>query len=447
MTHSAFSQSGDSPEISHSDTDRLIGIGKMGCLVSSTILERGEFAFKGIALNNDPSLFKDLHPSTLTLLCDGGGNTSVHGHAETPDQHGSAEDEGYSLPLGKSSKWAVIVAGLGGDFTGEFIGRVISTLRQQNSMVLVVASLPFDMEGEDKKAVAEKSLNQLVEEADAVIALPNQSYLKKRTQSVKLKEAFELSRRCLTEAVEGVWGMLHADGLTNIRLSHLKNLFQGHHVKGLFASAHAHGADRVKLALDALLAHPQMEDGGALKLADACLLQVTGDESLTFKDVERIKRHIRKYLPADKSLVVGTSVNGEMKDHLRVSIVSAHFSGPKPNTIAVIDGNPKPGMEVFQADIEKDGVQPGIAEQQGSLDEEMVLSGTDVSGALNVETSNPMMPPSSSKRSKRGGKPYFQTFLNLGGKKNGRFANTDPTFYNSVNLDEPTYQRKGVFFN
>ena len=145
--------------------------------------------------------------------------------------------------------------------------------------------------------------------------------------------------------------------------------------------------------------------------------------------------------------MVGTSVNGETKDHLRVSIVSAHFSGSKPNTIAVIDGNPKPGMEVFQADIEKEGVQPVIAEKQGSLDEEMVLSGTDVSGALNVETSNPMMPPSSSKRSKRGGKPYFQTFLNLGGKKNGRFANIVPTFYNSVNLDEPTYQRKGVFFN
>ena len=131
----------------------------------------------------------------------------------------------------------------------------------------------------------------------------------------------------------------------------------------------------------------------------------------------------------------------------RADWISAHFSGPKPNKLAVNDGNPKPGMEVFQVDIEKDGFQPGIAEQQGSLDEEMVLSGTDVSGALNVETPNPMMSPSSSKRSKRGGKPYFQTFLNLGGKKYGRFANTAPTFYNSVNLDEPTYQRKGVFFN
>jgi cell division GTPase FtsZ len=354
MTNPSLPQPNDSQESSHVGSDRLIGIGKMGCLVSSMIMDRGSFVFKGIALNNDPSLFEGLNPSTLTLLCDGDGNMRVHGEGAKGDQEAGDSGSAQAARLGGASKWTVIVAGLGGDFTGELIGKVISTLRQQNSMVLVVASLPFDMEGDDKKVAAEKSLNQLVKEADAVIALPNQSYLKKRTQPVKLKEAFELSRRCLAEAVEGVWGMLHADGLTNIRVSHLKNLFQGHHVKGLFASSHADGDDRVRLALDSLLAHPQMEDGGALKLADACLLQVTGDESLTFKDVDRIKRHIKKYLPADKSLVVGTSVKGDMKDHLCVSIVSAHFSGTKSNALPVMDGHSKPGLETFQVDIEKE---------------------------------------------------------------------------------------------
>jgi hypothetical protein len=81
------------------------------------------------------------------------------------------------------------------------------------------------------------------------------------------------------------------------------------------------------------------------------------------------------------------------------------------------------------------------------VDEELVLSASDESDPSAVEMAHPMAPPPSSKRSKRGGKRYFQTFLNLGGKKNGRFADTDPTFYNSVNLDEPTYQRKGVLFN
>ena len=420
----------------------------MGGLVSSVILEHGKFNFKGVALNNDPALFNQLHPSMVKLLCDGDGNMRFHDkpHVPSATEETSTGDSDPCL-LGGTSKWSVIVAGLGGEFTDEIISKVISTLRRQRSMVLVVASLPFDMEGDDKKKAAEESLKRLVEEADAVIALPNQSYLKKRPQPVKLKEAFELSRQCLAEAVEGVWGMLHSDGLTNIRVSHLKDLFQGHHVKGLFASAQADGNDRLKVALDSLLAHPQMEHGGALKLADACLLQVTGDESLTFKDVDRIKRHIRRYLPADKSLVVGTSVNGEMKDRLTVSLVSAHFSGSNAGTFQIIETTSKGALDSFPVNIEKPISHLIDSQAETMEDEEPVMGDPEESSSDAVESVHPMTPPSSSKRSKRGGKRYFQTFLNLGGKKNGRFATCDPTFYNSVNLDEPTYQRKGVVFN
>ncbi|MBT5927411.1 MAG: hypothetical protein HOH33_12400 [Verrucomicrobia bacterium] len=436
----------DSKKPTDADPDRLIGIGKMGGLVATMIQERGNFAFKGIALNNNPMLFEMLHPSTMMLLCDGEGNMRLHDKVGNPLSEG--ESNASPVQLGGSSKWGVIVAGLGGEFTGEIIGKVISTLRRQGSMVLVVASLPFDMEGDDKKNAAEKSLKELVEKADAVIALPNQSYLKKRPQPVKLKEAFELSRHCLAEAVEGVWGMLHADGLTNIRVSHLKNLFQGHHVKGLFASAQADGNDRVKVAVDSLLLHPQMEDGGALKLADACLLQVTGDESLTFKDVDRIKRHIRKYLPSDKSLVVGTSVNGAEKGHLMVSLVSAHFSDAKSNTLQVKEATSKASVDSFPVNIEKEAQDLTVAHIEECVDEEEpILSDIEDSSSAAMDAVHPMTPPPSSKRSKRAGKRYFQTFLNLGAKKNGRFADCDPTFYNSVNLDEPTYQRKGVVFN
>ncbi len=424
--------------------DRLIGIGKMGCLVLDSILIRGKFAFNGVALNNDPSLFDNLQSSALTFLCDGEGNMRYYDESDANPQTATLPNP---VELGGASKWAVIVAGLGGEFTGEMISRVITTLRKQKSLVLVVASLPFDMEGEDKKMAAEKSLNHIVEKADAVIALPNQSYLKKQTSPFKLKEAFELSRRCLAEALEGVWGMLHADGLTNIRVSHLQNIFQGHHVKGLFASAQADGEDRVKLAVDALLAHPQMENGGALKLADACLLQVTGDESLTFKDVDRVKRYVRKYLPSDKSLVVGTSVKGDVKDHLHVSIVSAHFSGSKPTSLPVKEVVSKGTQDSFPVEIEKKKNPTPDSEQEEAVDETFVLPETETESSTAVESIHPMSPPSSSKRSKRGGKRYFQTFLNLGGKKSGRFADTDPTFYNSVNLDVPTYQRKGVVFN
>jgi hypothetical protein len=66
---------------------------------------------------------------------------------------------------------------------------------------------------------------------------------------------------------------------------------------------------------------------------------------------------------------------------------------------------------------------------------------------LPIDTPHPMAPPPSAKRRKGVGKNYFQTFLNLSGQKKGRFAKCEPTYYNSINLDEPTFQRKKVLFN
>jgi len=48
---------------------------------------------------------------------------------------------------------------------------------------------------------------------------------------------------------------------------------------------------------------------------------------------------------------------------------------------------------------------------------------------------------------KQKGKGAFQALLNLGGQKTGRFAKCDPTYYDSINLDEPTYLRKHTVFN
>ena len=291
--------------------DRLIGVGQMGGMVASMILQRGQLPARGVALDMDESHLNDLkQEDLLKILCDGEGNMRILSEQSEDSCVGTAETLSQPETLGGESDWAMLVAGLGDDCSDPVVRQTVSTVKQQGSLALVVCSLPFDMEGDEKKMLAEKTLEDLLQVADAVIALPNQSYLKNHPQPVKMKEAFEMSRLALSQATEGVWEMLHADGLTKIKLSHLRELFRGQHVEGLFASSEAEGEDRAKQAVEDLLRHPQMETGQALRLADACLLQVTGDESLTFKEVDRIKRHVRRYLPEDKSLAVETSVGG-----------------------------------------------------------------------------------------------------------------------------------------
>lgn len=428
--------------------DRLIGIGEMGGMVTSMILQRGKLPARGVVLDNDPSHLDDLEQQNLLkILCDGEGNMRAMHDDNAGHDQGTEDCTPQPEKLGGSSDWAMLVAGLGDDFSDTMVQRAVSIAKEQGSLVLVVCSLPFDMEGEEKKIAAEKTLEDLLQTADAVIALPNQSYLKNHTQPVKMKEAFEMSRLALSEATEGVWKMLHADGLTEIKLSHLRELFRGQHVEGLFASSEGEGDDRAKLAVEDLLRHPQMESGQALRLADACLVQVTGDESLTFKEVDRIKRHLRRFLPEDKSLVVGTSVGGCRKGVLIIRLISAHVSDtlPSPKKQHLKVDAAKSPSDQFPVPIQQEK-EPALLNLKGSTQEEDLVI-QEAEKELPLETPHPMAPPTKSKRGKRSGKKYFQTFLNLNGQKKGRFAKCEPSFYNSVNLDEPTFQRKKVLFN
>jgi cell division protein FtsZ len=444
MTVSKSKESGAAPVYK----DRLIGVGQMGGKVASMILQRGELPARGVALDIDASHLEDLQQEGLMkILCDGEGNMREVGDQEGDTFSGTSENHSCPEALGGHSDWAMLVAGLGDDCSDPILRQTVSTVKKQGSLALVICSLPFDMEGEEKKELAEKTLEDLLQMADAVIALPNQSYLKNRNQPVKMKEAFEMSRLALSKATEGVWEMLHADGLTKIKLSHLRELFRGQHVEGLFASSEAEGEDRAKEAVEDLLRHPQMEAGQALRLADACLLQVTGDESLTFKEVDRIKRHVRRFLPEDKSLVVGTSVGGTRAGVLSIRLISAHVS----HTLPPLKQSDQKAEQVkiapdyFPVPIEKVSQPAPLDLQEPAQQEEVVIQNSGKE--LPIDTPHPMAPPPSAKRRKGVGKKYFQTFLNLSGQKKGRFAKCEPTYYNSINLDEPTFQRKKVLFN
>ncbi|MDA7618252.1 hypothetical protein N8703_03025 [Verrucomicrobia bacterium] len=432
------------PSASHGEP--LICIGQMGGLVGSILLEHGKMPVRGVALDNDFSYYQALHSSMFKFSCDADGSIQPF----VPDGHEDAMESINLQELFKqegTSAWVLVLVGLGGVFSDQIIPQVVSSIQAQGSMVVVVASLPFDMEGEAKTKQAEKTLDTLLQSADAVIAIPNQALLKEHASPVKMKTAFELSRTALAQAVDGVWEMLRADGLTNIEMSHLKDLFQGHHVKGLFASGQAAGFNRAKCAVESLLGHPQMEDGAALALADACLLQITGDESLTFKEVDRIERALSRLLPAGISPVVGTSVCGTREGWLSIRLVSAHFSQAKENLLHVSPGEPDATPDSFKVTIQKKTPLP----QEAIIEEEAAKGDAPLLGG-NVEDHdsgpiNPLEPPLGTRSSQRGSKRYFQTLLNLGAKKKGRFASCDPTYYHSINLDEPTFQRKGVLFN
>ena len=92
--------------------DRLIGVGQMGGMVASMILQRGHLPARCVALDMDESHLDDLKQTgLLKILCDGEGNMRALGESGEDSCVGAAEVLSRPETLGGKSDWAMLVAG------------------------------------------------------------------------------------------------------------------------------------------------------------------------------------------------------------------------------------------------------------------------------------------------------------------------------------------------
>ena len=99
-----------------------------------------------------------------------------------------------------------VIAGMGGG-TGAGVGPVIASLaREQGVLTVGVVTRPFNFEGKRRAKQAEQGLQELRENADAVVVVPNQRLLDsiEQKQKLKIREAFRLSDEMLIRSVESV---------------------------------------------------------------------------------------------------------------------------------------------------------------------------------------------------------------------------------------------------
>ena len=83
---------------------------------------------------------------------------------------------------------------------------IASLARDQGVLTVGVVTHPFNFEGKRRAKQAEQGLQELRENADAVVVVPNQRLLDsiEQKQKLKIREAFRLSDEMLIRSVESV---------------------------------------------------------------------------------------------------------------------------------------------------------------------------------------------------------------------------------------------------
>ncbi|MFK2903063.1 cell division protein FtsZ [Dyella ginsengisoli] len=299
---------------------KVIGVGGGGGNAVAHMLNANIEGVEFVVANTDAQAMKSCGSRTHLQL--GANVTKGLGAGANPEvgRQAALEDRERIEEMLEGADMVFITAGMGGG-TGTGAAPVVAQLAKEKGILTVaVVTKPFPFEGRRRMQVALKGIEDLSQHVDSLITVPNEKLLSVLGREVTLLNAFKAANDVLQGAVQGIADLITAPGLINVDFADVRTVMSEMGM-AMMGSGTARGDDRAQAAAEAAINNPLLED---VNLNGACgiLVNVTAGPNLTMREFDEIGRVIHDFASEDATVVIGTSLDPEMQDDVRVTVVA-----------------------------------------------------------------------------------------------------------------------------
>ena len=299
---------------------KVIGVGGGGGNAVAHMLNANIEGVEFVVANTDAQAMTTCGSRTHLQL--GGNVTKGLGAGANPEvgRQAALEDRERIEAMLEGADMVFITAGMGGG-TGTGAAPVVAQLAKEKGILTVaVVTKPFPFEGRRRMQVALKGIEDLSQHVDSLITVPNEKLLSVLGRDVTLLNAFKAANDVLQGAVQGIADLITAPGLINVDFADVRTVMSEMGL-AMMGSGTARGDDRAQAAAEAAIKNPLLED---VNLNGACgiLVNVTAGPNLTMREFDEIGRIIHDFASEDATVVIGTSLDMEMRDDVRVTVVA-----------------------------------------------------------------------------------------------------------------------------
>ncbi|WP_131034451.1 cell division protein FtsZ [Klebsiella variicola] len=349
-------------ELTNDAVIKVIGVGGGGGnAVEHMVRERIE-GVEFFAVNTDAqALRKTAVGQTIQI---GSGITKGLGAGANPEVGRNAADEDREALRAAldGADMVFIAAGMGGG-TGTGAAPVVAEVAKDLGILTVaVVTKPFNFEGKKRMAFAEQGITELSKHVDSLITIPNDKLLKVLGRGISLLDAFGAANDVLKGAVQGIAELITRPGLMNVDFADVRTVMSemGYAMMG---SGVASGEDRAEEAAEMAISSPLLEDID-LSGARGVLVNITAGFDLRLDEFETVGNTIRAFASDNATVVIGTSLDPDMNDELRVTVVATGIGMDKRPEITLVTNKQvqQPVMDRYQ----QHGMSPLTQEQKPS---------------------------------------------------------------------------------
>jgi len=299
---------------------KVVGVGGGGGNAVQHMVTSNVEGVEFICANTDAQALRNVDARSVIQM--GGEVTKGLGAGANPEvgRQAAIEDRERIAESISGADMIFITAGMGGG-TGTGGAPVVAEVAKELGILTVaVVTKPFPFEGRKRSKVAELGLDQLAENVDSLITIPNEKLLSVLGKNSSLLDAFSAANDVLLGAVQGIADLIIRPGMINVDFADVRTVMS-EMGQAMMGTGSASGENRAREAAEKAIGSPLLEDVD-LQGARGILVNVTAGVDLSLGEFSEVGQVVEEFASDNATVVVGTVIDPDINDELKVTVVA-----------------------------------------------------------------------------------------------------------------------------
>jgi len=301
---------------------RVVGVGGAGVNAVNRMVEAEVEGVEFLAINTDlQSLQLSAAHQTLHI---GDTVTRGLGSGSDPDLGRQSAREEYDRikALLRGADMVFVAAGAGGG-TGTGAAPIVAHIaRELGALTVGIVTRPFGFEGTRRREQAERGIQELADEVDTLIVVPNNRLLTVLDRHTSMVEAFRVADDVLRQGVQGISDLVTLPGLINLDFADVRTIMSeaGNALLGIGMGT---GERRAIEAAEHAVSSPLLET--SMEGARSILLSITGGRDMSLWEVNEAAKAVAEAAHPDANIIFGAMLDEKLDDQVWVTVVATGY--------------------------------------------------------------------------------------------------------------------------
>ncbi len=352
---------------------KVIGVGGGGGNALEHMVSNEIEGVDFICANTDAQALRKSSATTQLQL--GTDITKGLGAGANPDvgRQAALEDRERIMEVISGADMIFIAAGMGGG-TGTGAAPVVAQVAKEMGILTVaVVTKPFPFEGVKRLKIANAGIDELGQHVDSLITIPNEKLIAVLGKEMSLLNAFKAANDVLLGAVQGIAELITREGMINVDFADVRTVMSEMGM-AMMGTGKATGENRGIEAARHAVSSPLLEDVD-LSGARGVLVNITAGLDMTIQEFEDVGNTIKDFASDDATVVVGTVIDPEMTEELRVTVVATGLGAEKIAAVSLVPDVEIQEMMSAKKQVDIDYDKPTVLRNEEQSQQKHVVNG------------------------------------------------------------------------